>query len=112
MENTISRTQFNVIQTAFAKRFNKWENEDIHFQVCTVDSVFDDKVEFGINWAAIGTVSPEKTIRFAEELIIASMYVDKVNSLNLVIDYKKEDNIETKEQFYAEVDRFIAEYFD
>lgn len=110
MENRISRTEFNVIQTAFRVRFDYFENKDIHFNIYDVNSIFDEHIEFGINWAAIGTVSPEETAKFANSLLEASKVVERVNSLNLILDLDLESEIKTKEQFEAAVKMFINKY--
>lgn len=55
--------------------------------------VFDDKpIVWGVNWAAIGTVSIEETREFISQLNIVMLLTDMLNRLEIVIDYDTKDS--------------------
>ena len=48
---------------------------------------------FGVNWAALGTVSPEETKEFAEGLVWAAGMVSGLNELQLEVVYEEDKQI-------------------
>ena len=110
----ISRTEKDAIMTALQEKYNKWYNPDVNFDIYELDGTWafreDHRLVLGINWAAIGTVSPGDTVKFAKSLIAVSKVVDRINSLGLAVDPDLEDHLETKEQFDAAVKEFKRKY--
>lgn len=102
--------------TALHEKYNKWDNEDICFDICELDGTWyfrdDHKLVLGINWAAIGTKSAEETVKFANSLIEVSKVIDRINALDLVVDREKKDNLDTKEAFNNAVENFMALYLE
>ena len=47
----------------------KYGKSNSHVEVFAMDSIYEDSgIQMGVNWAAIGTVSPEKAEEFARTL--------------------------------------------
>lgn len=56
------------------------------------DSRGDKPLEFKVNWFAVGAQTPEVTSVFASALMAASGCAEFLNSLELKIDWGKEEN--------------------
>lgn len=103
----------DVIEVALARKYRThWDN---HFEIYEVESWRwndDHKLVYGINWAAIGTATTEETVKFANGLLEVSKIVDRINSLELVVDREMTDNLDTKEAFNNAVESFTALYLE
>lgn len=111
----ISLNQKDVIITALSRKYNRWSNDDINFEIYEIEPWYwrdDYKLVLGINWAAIGTVSTEQTIKFANSLIDVCKVVDRINAEEFVIDKDLEDDLDTKEAFNNAVESFTAFYLE
>lgn len=111
----ISLNQLDVIITALSRKYNRWSNKDIDFEIYEIESWHcrdDHKLVLGVNWAAIGTVSTEQTIKFANSLIDVCKVVDRINEEEFVIDRNLDDDLDTREKFNEAVKQFTDKYLN
>ena len=52
----------------------------------------NDPVVFGVNWAAIGTVSVKETEQFAHKLTVASKIAQELTDMQMIRDYSIDDD--------------------
>ena len=52
----------------------------------------NDPVVFGVNWAAIGTVSVKETEQFANKLNVASKIAQELTDMQMIRDYSIDDD--------------------
>ena len=103
MKKVMSITRKQMLMEAL----NNYAAEDKrNFTFYTVgESVFNKEnvLNLGINWSALGTVSPDETIGFAGGLIYGAVFANKVKSLGIVYRYGDEEEIskETYDEEYA-----------
>lgn len=77
------------------------------YQMCTHFNRKGDKtVKVGVNWAALGTTTPEETREFSKILETAANICEAINGLELT--EKWGSDYETNEDYYKDV-RFIIE---
>ena len=50
--------------------------------------VGENPIEIGVNWGAIGTMTPEKTIEFAQKLVEAAEVAKSFIYNGYIIDYR------------------------
>ena len=71
MENTqeIKTVSYKEYSRELYKLQRKYEKGNSHVSVFELGSVYEDSpIQVGVNWASIGTVSPEKAEEFAHAL--------------------------------------------
>ncbi len=74
MTNTpeIKTVSFEEFRHEQYKLQRKYGNSGSHIEIFLVSSIFrDSPIQMGINWASIGTVSPEEAEKFAHTLLEA-----------------------------------------
>ena len=52
---------------------------------------------FGVNWAALGTVTPEEARHYGSSLTIAASLAEALNRMELVVDYTEDDSCTAEE---------------
>ena len=75
MTNTqeIKTVSFEEYRRELSKLQRKYGKGNSHVEVFAMDSIYEDSgIQMGVNWAAIGTVSPEKAEEFAHALLQAA----------------------------------------
>lgn len=86
---TIAQVRYDTLMVAL--RWYLDENDfNFHINDCRNDWL-STEVKLGINWCALGTVSPDETIRFANGLKRFAELVEKINALELTYDYDLND---------------------
>ena len=71
MENTqeIKTISFEEYRRELSKLQKKYGKGNSRVEIFPMDSIYEDSgIQMGVNWAAIGTVSPEKAEEFARTL--------------------------------------------
>ena len=71
MTNTqeIKTVSFEEYRRELSKLQKKYGKGNSHVEIFPMDSIYEDSgIQMGVNWAAIGTVSPEKAEEFARTL--------------------------------------------
>ena len=71
-------------------------------------------LNLGVNWAALGTVSAEEAVAFAEHLKVVAEFADKVNKLDLKIvtgNEAGELGPVVDEETYNELSEQLEEFF-
>ena len=75
MENTqeIKTVSYKEYIRELSKLQEKYGKGNSHVEVFAMDRIYEDSgIQVGVNWAAIGTVSPEETEEFAHALLQAA----------------------------------------
>lgn len=97
----LARRTVSVVRNAMSA----WSrNEDSHVELYENADIFSDDVRFGLNWAAIGTVTTEEAERFSDNLRFAIRLCDHLNALRATYakDFDADDPIMTsREDFIA-----------
>ena len=52
---------------------------------------FDEKLEWSVNWCALGNTSPAETVRFAEDLQKAAEMADALNEMMLEVVWEDDE---------------------
>lgn len=87
----ISESKFDALMDAFrVEMFDK--DIDIHVQKRRGDFCY----RFEISWWAVGSVQADRAFRFAVYLEHIAALIEKLNSLEVDVDYKMSDNIRSK----------------
>ena len=69
LENEIKTVSFEEYRRELSKLQRKYRSYASHIEIFAMDSIYEDSgIQMGINWASIGTVSPEKAEEFARTL--------------------------------------------
>lgn len=63
---------------------------------------------FGVNWSACGTQNIEETKKFAEKINKACKIVEKLNAMQITVNYGYEENPE-RESYMALITKYIEE---
>lgn len=58
-----------------------------------------EPIAFGVNWAALGTVSTEEAVDFADTIKLMAKVAEQLNDMRLYVDYNMSDMFETDDQF-------------
>ena len=65
----IKTVSFEEYRRELSKLQRKYGRGNSHVEVFAMDSIYEDSgIQMGVNWASIGTVSPEKAEEFARTL--------------------------------------------
>lgn len=67
---------------------------------------------WGVNWAAIGTASPEETMKFASDLQEAAMIAEKLTKFEIIEDYSLEEKMITKENYQEQLESLKENFND
>lgn len=84
----ITRARYDVLMTAYNESKLEYDRKIRAYETCGCS---ESKIQLGINWSAIGTVSPEETVRFADALKRAAEFAETINSLGLECDWDAKD---------------------
>lgn len=76
----ISHEALSLIKEAVREAAYK---NNMHIELSDTGDIFSRDKAFGVNWAAIGTVSPEETIKMAGDLLIMANIAKGLNALEL-----------------------------
>ena len=94
MRRVNSREYFEVIKAVKAEFDRKHETD---FSTCHDIEIYemdsfgpDTESVFGVNWAALGTVSADEACHFGYRLTLAAELADELTALHLVRVYGKE----------------------
>ena len=90
MENTqeIKTVSYKEYSRELSKLQRKYEDHHSHVSVFELGNVYEDSpIQVGVNWAAIGTVSPEETEEFAHALLKAAEDCRNFKYNGYVIDW-------------------------
>ena len=83
---TVSYGEYN---RELYKLQEKYGRGNSHVEVFTMDRIYEDSgIQMGVNWAAIGTVSPEKAEEFARTLLEAIEDCKNFKYNGYVIDWE------------------------
>lgn len=69
----------------------------------------NDPVVFGVNWAAIGTVSVKETEQFANKLTVASKIAQELTDMQMIRDYSIDDDDFVEKAICARDNGLIAD---
>lgn len=73
------------------------------------NSSFDAELRtFGVNWSACGTQNIEETKKFAEKLNKACKIVEKLNAMQINVNYGHEENPD-RESYMALITKYMEE---
>ena len=76
--------------TAMTSAINRYfRDNNMSIEIYRKDLWPEKSVEFGVNWAAIGTVSPDETERFADWMKAAARICRYYNDMNYEVDYSE-----------------------
>lgn len=90
----ISEVKFDALMDAF--RIETFEKDvDVHGRKKRGDFCY----RFEINWWAVGSVTPDRAIRFASYLASMAKLVDYLNSWEIDVDYKMSDPIKSQREY-------------
>lgn len=90
----ISESKFDALMDAF--RVEMFEKDvDIHAR----KKRFDFCCRFEISWWAVGSVMPDRASRFAVYLANIAKLVEKLNMLEIDVDYKMSDGIRSQREY-------------
>lgn len=73
------------------------------------NSSFDAEViTFGVNWSACGTQNIEETKKFAEKINKACKIVEKLNAMQINVNYEHEEKLDRK-SYMALITKYMDE---
>ena len=90
MENTqeIKTVSYKEYSRELSKLQRKYGNGRSHVEIFEMGGIYEDStIQVGVNWAAIGTVSPEETEEFAHALLKAAEDCRNFKYNGYVIDW-------------------------
>ena len=93
----ISEEKFEVVATAINSF--RYSDDLRPIQVYNMASYGEKELQLEINWAAIGTVSTEKTLAFAENLRKTAEMVDTINAMGFELVRTDESVFTSKEEY-------------
>lgn len=65
-------------------------------------------ITFGVNWSACGTQNIEETKKFAEKINKACKIVEKLNAMQIIVNYKDEEKPD-RESYMALIAKYMEE---
>lgn len=100
MKDYISRTRVNLLISVLERRA---AYEKMCFDFCLKNDLFseEDKLEIEVNWSAIGSVSAEEALQFANALKRGAELAAAINGLNLYYKWHSKDTVVTDSESYA-----------
>ena len=88
MTKVISTARMNVLSSV-STRYGR--DKDIRVEIVDNSGFGEEKVKYGVNWSAIGTVDARKAIEFADYITFIANLVDRINKLDIAFEYGKND---------------------
>lgn len=83
--NTINKDRYNALRSALENLF-----ENVQIQNC---GKWGNTIEWKINWWAIGSTTPEVTMKMSKDLATAAKITEFLNSLNLILVWEDDEEI-------------------
>ena len=77
----------------------KHQNDARCYEVHSIAGFGKKDLVLGVNWSACGTRTPGETKAFANHLMRAAEFVDYINSLHRMVEYRDEPLYESKEDY-------------
>lgn len=108
----INKDRYNALRWAI-----NYSLRDKDMDVCENNPCFDDKLEWSVNWCALGNTSPAETVRFAEDLQKAAEMADALNEMRLEVVWEGdealnkliEENMKEARRRYTNFKMMVAE---
>lgn len=82
----INKDRYNALRWAIS-----YSLRDKDMSIYENNSCFDEKLEWNVNWCALGNTSPAETVKFAEDLQKAAEMADALNEMMLEVTWDDDE---------------------
>ena len=111
----INKDRYNALRWAI-----NYSLKDKDMDICEISSCFDEKLEWGVNWCALGATTPAETVRFAEDLQKAAETADALNEMMLEVTWEGdealnkliEENMKEARRRYTNFKKMVADQLE
>ena len=89
MTTTINKDKFNALRWALSRA-----TEDMYVNLYDKSLVLDaDKLEWVVNWSALGDTDPDAAIKFANDVKAAAQLCKTLNDMDLKLVWEDDENL-------------------